>query len=109
MTRTSLLITLAAAAALAGCNSKDHTIVAGEPGDNAAATAPVALPPSITSSKVYRCADNAVVYVNWMSDGSATVRDKPDAAPTVVAAGSAELKGGADAKSITYKGESCKA
>jgi len=109
MTRTPLLITLAAAAALAGCNSKDHTIVAGEPGDNAAATAPVALPPSITASKVYRCADNAVVYVNWLSDGSATVRDKPDATPTVVAAGSAELKGGADAKSITYKGESCKA
>jgi hypothetical protein len=68
-----------------------------------------ALPPSITASKVYRCADNAVVYVNWLSDGSATVRDKPDATPTVVAAGSAELKGGADAKSITYKGESCKA
>ena len=36
MTRTPLLITLVAAAALAGCNSKDHTIVAGpDVGDNA--------------------------------------------------------------------------
>lgn len=112
MTRTHLTLTLAAAAALAGCNSKDHTIVAGGPdeGDNnVVANGPVALPPSITASKVYRCADNAVIYVNWMSDGSATVRNKPDAGPTPIAAGSPDLKGDANAKSITYKGESCKA
>jgi len=113
MTRTPMLIMLAAAAALAGCNKEDHTIVAGpDVGDNdtnAAAHAPVALPPSITASKVYRCADNAVVYVNWMSDGSATVRNKPDAAPTAVPAGSPDLSGDANAKSVTYKGKSCKA
>ena len=72
MTRTPLLITLAAAAALAGCNKENHTIVAG-PADgdnvNAAANAPVALPPSIIASKIYRCADNNVVYVDWLSDG----------------------------------------
>ena len=111
MTRTPLLITLAAAAALAGCNKQDHTIVAGPPIDNgtAATNGPVALPPAITASKVYRCADNAVVYVNWLSDGSATVRNKPDAAPTAIAAGSEDLKGDANAKTITYHGESCKA
>ena len=67
MTRTPLLITLAAAAALAGCNKESHTIVAGRTtGDdtNAAANAPVALPPSIAASKIYRCADNKVVYVD---------------------------------------------
>ena len=60
MTRTPLLITLVAAAALAGCNKEDHTIVAGaRPEDsNVAANGPVALPPSIASSKSYRCADN---------------------------------------------------
>ena len=113
MTRTALLITLAAAAALAGCKQQSHTIVAGPADDedqnNTAAHAPVALPPSITASKVYRCADNKVVYVNWMSDGTATVRNKPDAAPTAVAAGSPDLKGDANAASITYKGQSCKA
>jgi hypothetical protein len=112
MTRFPLLITLAAAAALAGCNKEDHTIVAGpDVGDNetnAVAKTPVALPPSITASKVYRCANNAVIYVNWLSDGSATVRNKPDASPTAIAAGSPDLKGDANAKSITYKGESCK-
>jgi hypothetical protein len=113
MTRTPLLIMLAAAAALAGCNKEDHTIVAGPNADdnatNAEANAPVALPPSITASKVYRCADNTVVYVNWMSDGSAHVKNKPDEVATPVPAGSAELKGDEKAASITYKGKSCKA
>jgi hypothetical protein len=110
MTRTPLLITLAAAAALAGCNKENHTIVAGPPDDEQnAAHAPVALPPSITATKVYRCADNQVVYVNWMSDGSANVKDKPGGAITPVPAGSPDLQGDASAKSVTYKGKSCKA
>ena len=83
MTRSSLTIMLAAAA-LAGCNSESHTIVAGpDEGKptNAAANANVTLPPSISASKVYRCADNDVVYVDWMSDGSANVRAKKDDNP----------------------------
>src|SRR5438552_18747693 len=79
MTRTPLLIiTLVAAAAIAGCNKQSHTIVAGgEPGDNTAnatANANVQLPPSISASKSYRCADNTLVYVDWLSDGSARVK-----------------------------------
>jgi len=93
MTRTPLLITLAAAAALAGCNKQDHTIVAGPPGDNdvnVAANGPVALPPSISASKIYRCADNKVVYVDWLSDGkTATIRTDKGGAPTQVAAAEA--------------------
>ena len=112
MTRTKLIITLAAAAALAGCNNSDHTIVAGGPQEDnstAATNGPVTLPPSITASKVYRCANNQVVYVNWLSDGSANVKNKPDGALTSIPAGSADLKGDANAKVITFKGESCKA
>jgi len=114
MTRTPLLITLAAAAALAGCNKENHTIVAGGPDtdDNLAASAsntPVALPPSIASSKSYRCDDNTLVYIDWMSDGSAHVKMKPSDAPTTIAAGSPDLKGDAKAPSVTYKGQSCKA
>ena len=81
MTRTSLTLMLAAAAALAGCNKENHTIVAGgEPGDaanNSAANANVQLPPSIIATKLYRCADNSVVTVDYLSDNkSANVHVK---------------------------------
>ena len=113
MTRTPMLIMLVAAAALAGCNKENHTIVAGpDTGDNAtnaAANAPVALPPSITASKVYRCADNSVVYVNWLSDGTATVKNKASDVAKPVPAGSTELKGDANSASVTYNGKTCKA
>jgi hypothetical protein len=111
MTRTPLIITLAAAAALAGCNSSDHNIVEGgpEPGDNVATNGPVALPPSIAATKPYRCADNSLIYVDWLSDGSAHVKNKSDEVGTPVPAGSPDLKGDAKSASITYKGKSCKA
>ena len=110
MTRTTLLITLAAAAALAGCNKENHTIVAGGPADdtNAAAAAPVALPPAIASSKVYRCKDNKVIYVNWMSDGTARVKKTRDEIGGTPVTPGDQLKGDANAASITYNGESCK-
>ena len=87
MTRTPLLITLAAAAALAGCNK--HTIVSGgPPADNeanAAANGPIALPPSIVATKLYRCADNSVVTVDYLSDNkSGNVRVGKETVSTVV-------------------------
>src|SRR5689334_19344397 len=91
MTRTPTLLALIAAAALAGCN-EDHTIVAGGPQDGndanqMAAEANITLPPSISASKIYRCADNDVVYVDWLSDGkSANIRTEKDGAPTQVTA-----------------------
>ena len=90
MTRT-LLLTLAAAAALAGCNRENHTIVAGPPGDdgpsNVAANGPIALPPSIIATKIYRCADNNVVTVDYLSDNkSANVRAEKGAPVVQVAA-----------------------
>ena len=88
MTRT-LLFTLAAAAALAGCNKESHTIVAGPPGDdtNVAANKNVQLPPSIIGTKLYRCADNSVVTVDYLSDNkSANVRVGKDTSSTQVTA-----------------------
>ena len=129
MTRTPTIIMLAAAAALAGC-SKGHTIIAGgEPNDAdanaAAANGPVALPPSIMSSKIYRCADNQVVYVDWLSDNqSANIRTKTTAPPTHVTApaagqpmsgpGGFELSGSASASTAKiavpgHPSQSCKA
>jgi len=128
MTRPPLLIALAATAALAGCDKQSHTIVASEPGDNVAnitANAAAALPPSITASKVYRCADNAVVYVDWLSDNkTANIRTDKAGNPTQVttadptkpmtAAGGYSLEGSASAASVKiavpgHPEQSCKA
>jgi hypothetical protein len=86
MIRTASLIAVAAAL-VAGCN-QDNTIVADGPdtSDPAAealqANGPVALPPSVSASKTYRCADNSIVHIDWLSDGkSANVRT--DAGGTV--------------------------
>jgi len=106
MTRKTLLITVAAAAALAGCDKTNHTITGDSPGDNIAANAPVALPPSIAASKSYRCKDNGLIYIDWMSDGTARVKKTREEVGTPVTPG-AELKGDANAKSITYNGQSC--
>ena len=106
MTRNTLLIALAAAAALAGCNSKGQTITADPTGDNIAANAPVALPPSITASKSYRCKDNKLMYVDWMSDGTARVKKTREEVGTPVTPGT-ELQGDANAKAITYNGQGC--
>ncbi|HJP69919.1 MAG TPA: hypothetical protein VJ846_13565 [Sphingomicrobium sp.] len=87
MTRTPMIIVLGAAAALAGCNKESHTIVAGPPGDQDAnvSTKPIALPPSVTSTKIYRCTDNKIIYVDWLSDNkSANVRTDKEGSPTQV-------------------------
>ena len=129
MTRTTLLITLVAAAALAGCNKESHTIVAGgpepDPTANTAANGPVALPPSITASKVYRCADNKIVYVDWLSDNkTANIRTDKGGSPTQVttadptkpmtAAGGYSLQGTSNDASVKiavpdHPEQSCKA
>jgi hypothetical protein len=128
MTRTPLIICLAAAAALAGCNKESHTIVAGDDSDNdtnVAASGPVELPPAIAASKTYRCADNSVVYVDWLADNrSANVRTEANGNPTQVVttepgkpmtgAGGYSLTGSASSASVTFVSpahgsKSCKA
>ena len=49
--------------------------------------APVQLPPSIVKTASYRCEDNKVIYVDWLSDGkSANIRLDKGATPTQVTA-----------------------
>lgn len=110
MTRTTtLVLVLTAAAALAGCNKADQT-------DNNAANevvnaAPIELPPSIIASKIYRCKDNSVVYIDWLSDnksanfrhdknGAATHVVGPEAGKPMVAEGYS-LSGSATGSSVT--------
>lgn len=114
MTRTFTILTLVAAAALAGCNQDDHTIVAGDHVDpmanELANAAPVELPPAIAASKTYRCKDNSIVHIDWLADnqtanvrvgdGLATQVKAPAAGEPMVAEGYA-LKGDKDAGSVT--------
>ena len=127
MTRTPLAYCLVAAAALAGCHAqtydpnKDNT----DSDTPAATNAPIALPPSIVASKIYRCADNKVVYVDYLSDGkSANIRTEQGGTPTQVlapeagqpftAAGGYSLTGSATSGTATiavpgHASQSCKA
>ena len=127
MTNKIFPLVAVAALALAGCNKQDHTIVQGVPDDmanNSAGAAPIALPPSISSSKIYRCKDQSVVYIDWLSDAkSANFKATKDDTPVVLTAATAgaamtaegySLIGLPTAKSITLtrpgKGEqACKA
>jgi hypothetical protein len=64
-------------------------------GDALANAAPVELPPSIAASKIYRCKDNSVVYIDWLSDKkSANFRAEKAAAPI-------QLKGAAEGEAMT--------
>lgn len=125
-----------AAAALAGCDRSDQTIVQGpyDPQANMVANAgSVELPPSIVASHQYRCKDNSLVSIEWLSDGkkhSARVTPKggatvvlaqgaapvpaegegeaaPGASPDYVAEGTT-LKGDPQAATVSWNGQSCK-
>ena len=113
MTRTPLIIMLAATAALAGCNKENHTIVSGsqDSGEsNSVKKAPVQLPPSIVSTKLYRCTDNSVVTVDYLSDNkSANVHSGEGAVTQVTssepgkpmsAAGGYSVEGGPASSSV---------
>ena len=115
MTRPLTMFMLVAAAALAGCDNSDQTIVSDPAGPDPMANAvanvgSVTLPPSIQASKAYRCKDNSLIYVDWLSDGTARVKkDRNEVGTTVALGEGAPLQGDAKAASITYNGQSCKA
>jgi len=106
-----LLLALFATAALAACDKQDHTIVSGVDHGNAVNTAGVVLPPSITASKTYRCKDNSLVYIDWLSDGAARLKTDKAARATPVKPGepgTPTLVGDATAATVTYNGQSCR-
>lgn len=75
--------------ALAACN-KTETPAEGEAGaeSTAATAAPVEMPPAITASGTYRCADNTILYVDFLGQNEAAdirVGDKAAAAVRVTA------------------------
>src|SRR3990170_5227690 len=82
MNRVALLAALAAPAALAGCNQSEPAV---NEAANAVVNEPLVLPPSIVASKAYRCKDNSLAYVDYLSDNkTVTVRDARDGTPTAL-------------------------
>ena len=82
-----LSLIIIGSAALAACNSDDHTIVGGEQPDpmkdELAKAAPVELPPAIVASKTYRCKDNSLVQIDWLQgDKGANLRVADATTPT---------------------------
>lgn len=86
MTKTYLLAaSVAATALLAACSSEPEVIGNGRYDPQAEAlknAAPVAPPPMVSSSKIYRCSDNSVFYVDFYSDNTATIRTEQTGTPT---------------------------
>ena len=122
MNRTIMIAPLIAAFALAACDSGEPVVLNPDGTEvNAAQEAAVnnvQLPPAIVGSGKYRCKDNSLISVEWLSDGTSnTARVTPEggAAASLVqaeaggayAAEGASLTGEPNAASITYNGKSC--
>ena len=91
MHKTRLLLAAASCAALvtlASCNREPEIINAGPPDQQEEAlknAKPVTLPPSITASRTYRCKDNSLIQVDFMSDNKTAVLRAPrDAEPVLL-------------------------
>ena len=116
MRNTHLLAASAALLALAGCNNDPVQINTVEADTNAPTTQLNAqdLPPAITASKIYRCADNSLFYVEFYNNNTALLRTSRDGAPTQLTqtGGAGPYTGGdqsvsANATHVTINGKSC--
>lgn len=85
MKKSLILIAPLSMLALAACN-KSETPAEGEAATETAATtaAPVELPPAITASGTYRCADNSILYVDFLGKNEAADIRVGDKAATAV-------------------------
>ncbi|MFB0872736.1 MULTISPECIES: hypothetical protein [unclassified Sphingobium] len=114
------LIAVAGLTLLSACNNNDQPEVVGGPADpmaeQLANAAPVELPPSVKANKQYRCKDNSLIFVDFMSDdktallrtektGAATKLAAPEAGKPYVAEGGYEVSGQGDDVTITVPGK----
>lgn len=120
-------ITLIAAASLgllSACNQNDEPEVVGGPADPMAAelanAAPVELPPSVKANKQFRCKDNSLLFVDYMSDdktallrtekgGAATTLKATEAGQPFTAEGGYTIDGSGENVTITVPGKSAQA
>ena len=88
------MIAMAGVALLSACNKNDEPEVVGGPADpmaeQLANAAPVELPPSVKATKQYRCKDNSLYFVDFMTDDkTANFRTKKGGEPTQLKAAEA--------------------
>lgn len=85
MKKTLLILAPLSMLALAACN-KSETPAEGDAGTETAAApaAPVEMPPAITASGTYRCADNSILYVDFLGANEAADIRVGDKAATAV-------------------------
>ncbi|HEX8444549.1 MAG TPA: hypothetical protein VF631_12975 [Allosphingosinicella sp.] len=108
MQKTPFILAASAAAtfALLGCQQKQPEVVQTnvDPQAEALKTAPpVELPPAIKAAKTYRCKDNSLVYVSFLTDDvTALARDKQEEPPV------ATLKAPAAGQAFVGQGETGK-
>ncbi len=95
---------VAALLSLAACQKQPEVVEATGPDPQAkelAKAAPVELPPAIKASKTYRCKDNSLVYITFLTDNvTALVRDKQEEPPV------ATLKAPAPGQAYVFEGYS---
>ena len=101
MKKTLLILAPLSMLALAACN-KTETPAEGEAGaeGTAATAAPIEMPPAITATGTYRCADNTILFVDFLGANEAAdirVGDKAATAVRVSAAAPAAPVAGATA------------
>ncbi|PDH63778.1 MAG: hypothetical protein CNE89_14035 [Sphingomonadaceae bacterium MED-G03] len=114
------MIAMAGVALLSACNKNDEPEVVGGPADpmaeQLANAAPVELPPSVKATKQYRCKDNSLYFVDFMTDDkTANFRTKKGGEPTQLKAAEAgqpftaeggyEVSGQADEVQIAVPGK----
>lgn len=85
MKKTLLILAPLSMLALAACN-KTETPAEGEAGTDTASApaAPIAMPPAITATGTYRCADNTILYVDFLGKNEAADIRVGDKAATAV-------------------------
>ena len=73
---------------LAACNNEPEVIdPAPDPNAKALANAaPVEAPPMIQVSRVYRCKDNSLIYADFYTNNTATVKEGQQGMPTMLTA-----------------------
>jgi hypothetical protein len=116
----------AVALGLAGCKKEPESmnIGTGDPmATELANAAPVELPPALKASKTFRCKDNSLVYVDFMSDdltahfktdkaGAITNLKAPEKGQAFVSEdGATKVEGSGDPVTVTLPGkgaQSCK-
>ena len=91
MHKNPFLIAASGAAflALGACTGESEPVTVNKYDPQAQAlanAAPVQLPPSITASRTYRCADNSLIYVDFYNNDTAQIRTSQDGMPTILTA-----------------------